>query len=133
MTIISSSNSSTPENHSSSTEDSFGPACAVPQRNRSSYGGRVDLSFLNHVPARVYSKPTCPHCSQAIDILCELQVNLEIFDVTDDPELRQKISESVGNFPTVPMIFLGDQFVGGCDDLRNKLQNPGQLRTWLGL
>ena len=67
--------------------------------------------------ARIYIKKPCPFCDKAISLLEDHHIPYTIIDLTDDPELRQKIAKSQGDFPTVPMIFLNEKFVGGCDDL----------------
>jgi len=68
--------------------------------------------------ARIYTKPTCPFCVQAKHILKSKGIEFEDFNVSNDPVLRQEISDSVGGFRTVPMIFLDDKFIGGCSELQ---------------
>jgi len=36
------------------------------------------------------------------------------YDVLEDEELRQGIKE-YSNWPTIPQVYLGGEFVGGCD------------------
>ena len=67
--------------------------------------------------ARIYIKPTCPFCKRAIALLDQKGIETKIFDVSKNPELRAEISQSVGGFRTVPMVFIDEQFIGGCDDL----------------
>lgn len=67
--------------------------------------------------ARVYIKKPCPFCEKAISLLEDHEISYTLIDLTDNPDLRQKISKSQDNFPTVPMIFMNECFVGGCDDL----------------
>lgn len=109
-----------------------GPACALPSGETPSYDSAA-LVFLAGVKAQVYIKPTCPYCVQVVDILADLKVNLEVYDVSDEPELRQKVSQSVGGFPTVPMIFIKKKFIGGCDDLISQLQEPEKLRALIAV
>ena len=107
------------------------PSCALPSRDPKSYKNTPDLAFMEGMKAELYSKPTCPHCLRAIDILCDLKTHLKITDVSHDEALRWKVAESVGDFPTVPMIFIKGKFVGGCSDLEAKLQDPSAFKAWL--
>ncbi|MCY4443761.1 MAG: glutaredoxin [Proteobacteria bacterium] len=97
-----------------------GSSCALPDHEARKQQPPF-YAELEGLKAEVFSKPTCPHCRNAIDLLKAQKVALNVVDVSDKPELRDKVSASVGHFPTVPMIFLAGQFVGGCDDLRNLL------------
>ena len=76
--------------------------------------------------ARIYIKHPCPFCDRAIALLDEHKISFTVIDLTNDPAKRAEISQSQGNFPTVPMIFMNDTFVGGCDDLIVALKK-GQL------
>lgn len=67
--------------------------------------------------ARIYIKKPCPFCDKAIDLLEDHQIPYTVIDLTHNPELRAQVARIQNNFPTVPMIFIGETFVGGCDDL----------------
>jgi glutaredoxin 3 len=67
--------------------------------------------------AKIYIKPSCPFCVKAVAVLKQRGIKAEVFDVSSNPKLRAKISQSVGGYKTVPMIFLDDKFVGGCSEL----------------
>jgi len=70
---------------------------------------------------KMYIKDGCPYCVKARDyILNDLKASLHTIDVTNEPILRKMIIEETGQ-KTVPAIFIGDEFIGGCDDLlKNK-------------
>jgi len=68
--------------------------------------------------ARIYTKPTCPFCNRAKDLLTEKGIEFENHDISNNPELRAEVSESVGGYNTVPMIFLDDEFIGGASELQ---------------
>ncbi|MCY4380849.1 MAG: glutathione S-transferase N-terminal domain-containing protein [Proteobacteria bacterium] len=72
--------------------------------------------------ARIYIKIPCPFCDKAISLLEQFNIPFEVVDVTDNPDLRAKIAESQNDYPTVPMIFMQDKFIGGCDDLIHSLR-----------
>ncbi len=76
--------------------------------------------------AKLYTKPTCPFCIKAKEVLTQKNIKFEDFDVSTDPKLRAKISDSVGGYSTVPMIFLDDKFIGGFSELK-ALDTAGKL------
>lgn len=75
---------------------------------------------------RIYTKPGCPYCEAAAGLLRSLDLPFEETDVQKDPDLRARLSAENGNYPTVPMIFLGDEFVGGYTELQ-ALHDRGEL------
>lgn len=76
-------------------------------------------------PVTIYTTRFCPYCHRAIKKLNEKQVEFTNVDVTNDRELFRKISLKTG-WDTVPQIFIGEQFIGGCDDL-HALDSEGKL------
>lgn len=65
----------------------------------------------------MYSKDYCPYCARAKMLLTERGVtDLEIIRIDQDPAQRDVMIERTGR-RTVPQIFIGDQHIGGCDDL----------------
>lgn len=73
----------------------------------------------------IYSTPACPYCMRAKALLNSLNVNYEDIDLASNVELREQLSEKY-QWRTVPMILIGDEFVGGYDDLA-KLHARGEL------
>lgn len=70
---------------------------------------------MQHV--KIYTIGNCPYCKKAKALLAERGVQeLEEIRVDLDMEQRQQMMEITGR-RTVPQIFIGDQHVGGCDDL----------------
>ena len=76
--------------------------------------------------AKIYLKPTCPFCIRAKDLLRLRGIEFEDVDVSQNQALRTEVSESVGGYRTVPMIFLDDEFIGGCSELM-ALDDEGRL------
>lgn len=74
----------------------------------------------------LYTKPTCPFCNRAKALLDEKGLAYTDHDISNDPELRAKVSESVGGYNTVPMIFIENEFIGGCSELQ-ALDEAGKL------
>ncbi|MBC7470523.1 MAG: glutaredoxin 3 [Ramlibacter sp.] len=68
-------------------------------------------------PVKIYTTAVCPFCIRAKQILKAKGVE-EIDEVRVDvlPDERIKMMEITGR-RTVPQIFIGDTYVGGCDDL----------------
>ncbi len=62
---------------------------------------------------RIYTKKWCGFCFAARRLFTKLGIDFEEIPVDRDPELRREVATSAGNWPTVPMIFIGDDFVGG--------------------
>lgn len=78
----------------------------------------------------VYTTNYCPYCKSAKQLLKNKGVAFEEVDMTDDQELRMQIMEKSGGRRTVPQIFIGDQPIGGFDDV-NALDKAGTLDEML--
>lgn len=73
----------------------------------------------------MYSKENCPYCVAARNLLKQLQLPFnEIKFDEGSPELLA-LKEKTG-WPTVPIIFIGSQLIGGFTDMK-KLHSAGQL------
>jgi glutaredoxin 3 len=81
-------------------------------------------------PVRIYTTPYCPYCVRAKRLLDRKHVPYQEIDVANDDETRARISEQTG-MRTVPQIFIGDECVGGSDDL-HALEAEGKLDALLG-
>ena len=66
---------------------------------------------------RIYTTRYCGFCNQAKMLLSRIGLEYKDQPVDGDQELRKEISDSVGGYPTVPMIFIDDQFIGGFSEL----------------
>jgi glutaredoxin 3 len=64
----------------------------------------------------IYSSDYCPFCVRAKQLLTAKNVAFNEIRVDGERELRQEMMEKSGRH-TVPQIWIGDQHVGGCDDL----------------
>ncbi|MFB6347904.1 glutaredoxin 3 [Moraxella marmotae] len=75
----------------------------------------------------IYTKPTCPYCIAAKQLLNNKSVAFDEISVYDiSQETRQELSVKTNGYRTVPQIFIGETFIGGFDQL-NKLNNDGKL------
>lgn len=79
----------------------------------------------------LYTWPTCPYCRRAKALLDDLNVAYHDHDIAGDNETKQKLIDKTGQ-TTVPYIFIGDEFIGGCDDLY-ALHREGRLEEKLKL
>ena len=65
----------------------------------------------------MYMKPTCPYCLRAERLLHERGcTDLHVLRVDTEPGLRAQMIERTGA-RTAPQIFIGERYVGGCDEL----------------
>ena len=66
---------------------------------------------------KMYTTAVCPYCSRAKQILKSKGVEkIEEIRIDTNLQAREKMMETTGR-RTVPQIFIGDTYVGGCDDL----------------
>ncbi len=78
----------------------------------------------------IYTTATCPYCIRAKALLTKKQASFEEIRVDYDPQKRQEMTARARGRSTVPQIFIGDQHVGGCDDLY-ELSHEGKLDALL--
>jgi monothiol glutaredoxin len=66
--------------------------------------------------------PQCGFSAVVVQILKNL--NVEFFDINilTDPELRQGIKE-YSDWPTIPQLYIGGDFIGGCDIVKEMFQS----------
>lgn len=64
----------------------------------------------------IYTTPICPYCVRAKHLLKKKGADYEEIDVFMDRDKRDEMEARSGRY-TVPQIFIGEQHVGGCDDL----------------
>ena len=74
---------------------------------------------------RVYSTLICPYCIRAKALLNAKGVPYENIDVTGNAAMRAWLVQQTGR-RTVPQIFIGDESIGGFDELR-ALDRTGEL------
>lgn len=73
----------------------------------------------------VYFTEWCPYCRRARNLLTAKGATLQEINVEDDPKFREEMIARSGR-RTVPQIFIGEQHVGGCDDVF-ALDKSGEL------
>lgn len=73
----------------------------------------------------MYTKPFCPYCVKAANILNLNSVAFKEIDISKDPELAEEMIKLSGGRRTVPQIFINGQHIGGCDDLESLYLSGG--------
>ena len=84
-------------------------------------------------PVVLYMKgnPTFPQCgfsSTVVQILKHIGLNFQSYDVLQDENLREGI-KSFSNWPTIPQLYVNNEFVGGCDIIREMFES-GELKEF---
>lgn len=81
----------------------------------------------------IYTWSTCPFCRRAKQLLNQKGVTYTEYNIDDDEAARDAmVARGTNGQRTVPQIFIGDQPVGGSDDLY-QLEQSGKLDELLGL
>jgi glutaredoxin 3 len=65
----------------------------------------------------IYTRPFCPYCDGARELLETKGVPFNEIDISGKPETRAEMIERANGRTTVPQIFVGDRHLGGCDDI----------------
>src|ERR1700752_3139449 len=75
--------------------------------------------------------PQCGFSASAVQILEACGADeVATVDVLADPDIRQGIKQ-VSNWPTIPQLYVGGEFIGGADIMREMYQS-GELKKILG-
>ena len=85
----------------------------------------------NEVVLYMKGNPTFPQCgfsSTVVQILKHIGVNFQSYDVLQDENLREGI-KSFSNWPTIPQLYVNNEFVGGCDIIREMFET-GELKEY---
>lgn len=79
----------------------------------------------------IYSSDMCPYCFRAKALLKQKGASFKEIKVDMNPSARAEMRKKAGGVNTVPQIWIGDEHVGGCDDL-HALEARGALAALLG-
>lgn len=82
-------------------------------------------------PVTIYTTLVCPYCTSAKELFRSLGIEYKEVRLDTNPELRMKLSAENKGWRTVPMIFVGDTFLGGFDET-SKLHSRGELLPLVG-
>ena len=84
------------------------------------------------VSVDIYTKAYCPFCVRALALLQTKKINYNEIKIDRQPELRGPMIERSKGHSTVPQIFIGEQHIGGCDDLM-ALERANELNSLLNI
>lgn len=77
----------------------------------------------------IYTKPLCPYCHGARDLLDAKGIAYTEIDIAREPGRKAEMIARSGRM-TVPQIFAGERHLGGCDDIY-ALDGRGELDSIL--
>ena len=89
------------------------------------------MNDASHPLIVIYTQAFCGYCAAARSLLNKKKAAYEEVDVTLNKTLRREMKDRSGK-NTVPQIFIGDQYIGGYDDL-SELNRDGKLDDLLQL
>lgn len=73
--------------------------------------------------------PQCGFSAAVLNVFEQLGVDYATKNVLADPELREGI-KAFTNWPTIPQIFVGGKFIGGCD-ITIEMYKSGELQQMI--
>lgn len=82
------------------------------------------------VKVTIYTRPMCGYCGRAVSLLKKKGVAFEEINAGFDADKRAEMVQRSNGGRTFPQIFIGDEHIGGCDDMM-RLERSGQLDALL--
>jgi monothiol glutaredoxin len=73
--------------------------------------------------------PMCGFSAGVVQVLSQLDVKYQAYNVLDDMELREGI-KTYSNWPTIPQLYVKGEFIGGFDIVR-EMAESGELQSML--
>ena len=69
--------------------------------------------------------PQCGFSAATVEVLNKIGVKFESVNVLDSDEMREGIKK-FSNWPTIPQLYVKEEFIGGCDIVREMFES-GEL------
>ena len=69
--------------------------------------------------------PMCGFSAAVVQVLSDLGIKFSSVNVLDSDEMREGIKK-YSNWPTIPQLYVKEEFIGGCDIVREMHEN-GEL------
>ena len=83
------------------------------------------LLFMKGTPVM----PQCGFSAAVVGVLTHMGVKFNSINVLEDAEIREGIKE-YSDWPTIPQLYVKNEFVGGCDIVKEMYEN-GELKKIL--
>jgi monothiol glutaredoxin len=93
------------------------------ERIKSEVEGNPVVLFMKGTPVF----PQCGFSARVVQILSHVGVPFKGINVLEDMEIREGI-KAYTNWPTIPQLYVGGEFVGGCDIITEMFQ-AGELQS----
>ena len=82
------------------------------------------LLFMKGTPVM----PQCGFADAVVGVLSHMGIKFNSVNVLEDAEIREGIKE-FSDWPTIPQLYVKNEFVGGCDIIREMHEN-GELKEY---
>ena len=69
--------------------------------------------------------PMCGFSAATVQVLSDIGVKFSTINVLDSNEMREGIKK-FSNWPTIPQLYVKEEFIGGCDIVK-EMQETGEL------
>ena len=96
----------------------------ISERIKSEINSQDVVLFMKGTPVM----PQCGFSAAVVGVLNHLGVNYKTSNVLQDEEIREGIKE-YSDWPTIPQLYVKNEFVGGCDIIREMHEN-GELTSF---
>ncbi|AMB48269.1 glutaredoxin domain-containing protein [Methylobacterium sp. AMS5] len=80
---------------------------------------------------RIYGRKNCIWCSRAVQLAEARKLTFAYSDVNESPAARDELIARMGQFDTLPQIFVGETHVGGFTQLATA-DKRGELQQMIG-
>jgi glutaredoxin 3 len=74
----------------------------------------------------IYTRAFCPFCARALSLLQSKGADFTEIDAGMEPDKKAEMVQRANGARTFPQIFIGDEHIGGCDELM-MLERAGKL------
>lgn len=81
--------------------------------------------FMKGTPAF----PMCGFSAATVEILKNLEIEFNSINVLDSDEIREGI-KIFSNWPTIPQLYIKEEFIGGCDIIKEMFENGELLKIF---
>lgn len=74
----------------------------------------------------IYTRAFCPFCTRAVSLLKQKNADFTEIDAGMDPDKKEEMVQRSNGARTFPQIFIGEEHIGGCDEMM-ALERSGKL------